>query len=183
MTTILRIGALACAACLVAAACGGGDADADLVAALEASINADSDAFDGIDMDAKCAAESLVDAVGGAEEAESKYGITVASVEANPNFDAELSQADAESFVDGFWDCGDMAAVMVAGMTEDGSMSEEDAGCLVDNLDTDIFKTSLAAEFMGPEGDALAESAGEEMFSAVFAAMGACEIDLGSFGG
>lgn len=174
--------ALLCALFLVAAACGGSDdPDAELIAALEASINNDDDPFDGLEMDAKCAATSLVDAVGGAEQAESKYGITTASVEADPEFDAELSQQDAEAFVDGFWDCGDMEGALVLGLTEDGTLSEENARCLVGNVDTDLFKTSLAAEFMSDEaGAAMAESADEESFQQMFDAMTECGIDLGS---
>lgn len=184
MSAKLRMLALLCAVGLVAAACGEGDGDADLIAAVQASMDADSDAtFEGIEFDTECGAESLVNAVGGAERAESDYGITVESVESNAEFDVDLSQADAEAFVDSFWECGDMMAAMTAGIAEDGSVSEEDAACITENLDVDIFKTSMVAEFMGAEGDAMAESAGEEAFGAIFAAMGACNIDLGSLGG
>lgn len=168
---------------LVAAACGGGNSDADLIAAIEASMGEDSDTFEGIEFDTQCGAESLVNAVGGAEGAEADYGITVESVEANAEFDVDLSQEDAEAFVDSFWECGDIMAAMTAGLAEDGGVTEEDAACITENLDSDIFKTSLVAEFMGDAGGALAESAGEEAFGAIFAAMGACNIDLGSLGG
>ncbi len=183
MSSKLRILAMLCSIGLVAAACGGGNSDADLIAAVEASMDGDVDAFEGIDFDSQCGAESLVNALGGAEGAEADYGITVETVEANSEFDVDLSQSDAETFVDSFWECGDMMAAMTAGLAEDGGVSEEDAACITENIDADVFKTSLVAEFMGDAGAALAESAGEEAFGAIFDAMGACDIDLGSLGG
>lgn len=183
MSTKLRMLALLCSVGLVATACGGGNSDADLIAAVQASMDGDVDAFEGIEFDRQCGAESLVNAMGGAERAEADYGITVETVEADAEFDVDLSQPDAEAFVDSFWECGDMMAAMTAGLAEDGGVTEEDAACITENMDADVFKTSLVAEFMGDEGQALAESAGEEAFGAIFAAMGTCGIDLGSLGG
>lgn len=182
MHSIFRTAALLCSIGLLAAACGGGNGDDDLIAAVQASMDADSDTFDGIEFDSQCGAESLVNAVGGAEGAEEKYGITVAMVEEEANFDVELNQADAESFVDSFWECGDMMAAMTAGIAEEG-VSTEDAACITENLDSDLFKASLVAEFMGDAGEAVAAEAGEEAFGAIFAAMTTCNIDLGSLGG
>ena len=181
ITMKIKMIALACAVGLVGAACGGDGDDGDqaLIDALAASINAEGDdTFEGIELDEQCAAKSLVDAVGGAEAAESEYGITVESVESDAEFDPILSQEHAEAFVDGFWECGDMMGAMTAGMAEDGAMSEEDAACLTENLDPDVFKTALAAEFMGPEGDALMDSAVDDSFTAIFDAMIACDIQF-----
>lgn len=183
MSSKLRMLALLCSVGLVATACGGGNSDEDLIAAVEASMEGDVDSFEGIDFDSRCGAESLVNAMGGAERAEADYGVTVETVESDTEFDVDLSQPDAEAFVDSFWECGDMMAAMTTGLAEEGGITEEDAACIAENMDADVFKTSLVAEFMGDAGQALADSAGEETFNAIFAAMGACDIDLGSLGG
>lgn len=181
--TLVRTIALACAISLTAAACGGGtsDADAELAAAIEASAGADGgDFLDGIDIDATCMSEGMVSALGGAEAAEEKYGITVESVESNPELDVEFEQGDAEGLVDALWDCGDMTEIFAVGMTEEGA-SQEDASCLAENIDEDIIKTTLVAEFMGAAGAALASEVEGQLFDSMLDAMGACDIGLDSF--
>jgi hypothetical protein len=59
MSSKLRILAMLCSIGLVVAACGGGNSDADLIAAVEASMDGDVDAFEGIDFDSSAAPRAL----------------------------------------------------------------------------------------------------------------------------
>jgi hypothetical protein len=72
---------------------------------------------------------------------------------------------------------------MITGeMTADG-MSEDDASCLIDNIDQDALRDTLAAEFMSAaDADRIGEAAEEGMIASLFGAIAECEIDPSSLG-
>lgn len=179
MRRAVRVGAVLLALALAAGACGGGGGanDEELIAALESTFDPEEFAdFGDVDLDVRCMAEAMVDAVGGAEQAEEKYGITPESVQSDADFDVDLEQADAESMADGLWGCG-MDGAFSAGMTEAG-LSQEDADCVTENLDESTLKKALASEFMGDAGADLMAEADEEIGSSMLDAMAECDVDL-----
>ena len=167
---------------LVATACGGSDssasspADQELISAIADEMAAEGDVPE--DFDVNCMAAAMVTGLGGAEKIEAEYGLTAAAVRdgADPN-DVELPRDEAISLADGFIDCG-LTDLMVQGMTEDGALSEDDAKCLVSELDSDLFRDMFAAEFM-IEADAAAFEADsfEALLSSMIDAVGECDLD------
>lgn len=167
-------------AAIVALGCGGGSSAADDEALIDAIVGAadvaDEDLSD-LGLDLRCLAESLVAAVGGAEGAEEDYGVTVERVEADPDFDLDLTREDADSMADRFWDCGGLAEPFVQGMTSVG-VERADAECVIGNLPEDVMKDNFAAEMMGDAGlDQVAET--DALLDEAFeGALADCDVDL-----
>ncbi len=173
----IRVGTALLATTIAIAGCGGsGGDDEALIDALESSLDLDAAGLDGVDLDARCASEALVDAIGGASGAEEKYGITAETVADDDDFDVDLEQGDAEAAASGIWDCG-MENAFAAGMTEAG-MSDDDAECVTGALDQSILQQVLAAEFMGDAGAALMAEADEAIGSNMLDAMAECDVDI-----
>lgn len=173
---------------LLATACGGSDggdvssADQELIDAIAADMNSEGDVPPGVD--SECMAAAIVTGLGGAETIESEYGLTVADV-GSGNTDAldavQLPADDARGLADGMLDCG-LGEVMLQGMTGEG-MSEDDASCLLENLDQDIIRDIMAVEFM-EDGDAatVGADAQNDLFGSLFDAIGECDLDPASLG-
>ena len=167
---------------MLASACGGGDAsagDQEVIDAVAQASRDEGDVPSGVDVD--CMAGAMVKGLGGAENMESQYGLTVATIADGQDVDdVELPKDDAISMADGMMDCG-LIDVMVSEMGSD--MSEDDARCLVDKMDQDALRDTFAAEFMSPaDADAVSEAAESAMFSSMFSAIGDCNIDPASLG-
>lgn len=178
-----RILAALFALALVASACGGGAAGADdqeLIDAVAASMRAEGDVPDGVDVE--CMAAAMVNGLGGAQGLESDFGITLEKVEAGGDFgdDLELSREAATSLTNDMWEC-DLQEAMVAEMAAD--IDEESARCLVNELDQDILRNMMAAELMNPTDAAAVEAEAEsELLPAMFDAIGECDIPLDQLG-
>ena len=174
----IRLGSLLIGALLIAAGCGGGDdaGDEELIAALESTFDLDSEDLGDIDLEPRCTAEAMVDALGGAETAEEKYGITPDTVTQEGDFEVDLDEEDARRAADGIWDCG-LDGAFAAGMTEAG-LSQDEADCVAGNLDEAILKKVFMAEFMGDAGAELMAEADAEIGDNMLDAMAECDVDI-----
>ena len=128
---------------MVAAACGGDDdgGGSDLSSGERALADAIADQLlDDPDDDlpmtraqAQCISEGMVDDVGLDKLVE--IGLSEEAVRAGTGpDDVDVPDEVVNDFVDVMMDCVDMAALMVAGMTEDGDVSEDSAKCLADGI-------------------------------------------------
>jgi len=174
---------------LLASACGGSDGgsaseeDQELIDAVAAQFESEGDVPPGVDTN--CMAAAMVNGLGGAENIESEYGLTVADV-GSGNTDAldavELPADEARSLASGMLDCG-LGEVMIESMTAGSGLSEEDAGCLLGALDEDIIRDIMASEFMSDADAAtIAQEAQTELFSGLFDAVGDCDLDPAALG-
>lgn len=175
---------------LLAAACGGSDsdsgsgspADQELIAAVAAEMQSEGDVPPGVDTD--CMAAAMVNGLGGAENIEQEYGLTVESINAGDTeaLDEVLLPADeARELASGMLDCG-LGEFMVESLAGEG-VSGDDAECLLGNLDGDLIRDIMAVEFMAPEDAAEIESSAfTELLGGITEAAGECDLDLASLG-
>ena len=141
----------------------GGSADAELADAIAASLAADdaaaTDIAFGSVFDTECMGTESVAALGGAERAESEYGITAAAVSADGDLleGVALSESDAVALVGAYGSCGDFRELLTLGFTSSGATPEQ-ADCVVSALPDDIVERSLVEDFQQIEdGPANAE--------------------------
>lgn len=159
---------------VVAAACGGGGAsDDELIAALETVMA--EDAIPGLEYDANCMASGVVDALGGADQIESKYGVTAATVEATGDIQAELDRATAEGVADAVWDCSDFVGLMASGFLDSGA-TQEQSDCITAKIPEEPVRLMIASSFMGDEGSTVAEEATSQLFEVAFDAAAECGL-------
>ena len=142
--SLLRLVALLIAVSVVAVACGGPGSDEDLIEALaaEADLATLPPGLDEGDVD--CMAGAMVSAMGGAEGADSKYGITVDEVGSMD--DVDLSTEDATQFVENFGDCVDLKSLLATSMASEG-LDQEIALCVLDEVPDDLLNGVFAEQF------------------------------------
>lgn len=164
---------------LLASACGGDDAsaaDQEVIDAVAAQISGEG----GVppELDVNCMASAMVSGMGGAEVMEESFGLTAASITAGQEpDDVELSVEDARSMGDGMMDCGlgDMMVNAIAG----AGVTEEQASCVLENLDEDVIRDAFAVEFMSDaDADVIGAAADDAMEVAVPAALIGCDVDF-----
>jgi len=169
---------------LLAAACGGDDsssaADQEVIDAVADQIRAEGE-FPPDTVDADCMAAGMVNGLGGADGMK-ELGLDAEAIRQGADVDnLELSQDRAVAVADSVIDCG-VLDMMAAEMSSGGTMSEDDAQCLVEKMDQDALRDGFASELMGDGGAALSDAAEERLFSSMFSAVGDCDIDPSSLG-
>lgn len=155
-------------------------ADTALIDTIANAVTDDPE-LDGIDLDSRCMATSMVGAMGGTERAESAYGVTVEAIEADPSaYDVALEEDDAIEMADRFWECDGLQAVMRSGFESFGATADE-AACMIDELPEDLLKERFAVGVMRPEDAvAVADEDGPAQIEAAFdEASSACGVELG----
>lgn len=167
---------------LLASACGGDDAsasDQEVIDAVATQMRND-DAPEEIDVN--CMATAMVNGMGGADAMEADYGLTAATIAAGEDpEDVELSKDAAISLADEAMDCG-LGDIILAEMTGDG-MAENDAKCLIENLDQDAIRDMTATEFMADaDASAVGAAAEEALLGSLLGAVTKCDIDPSSLG-
>ena len=167
---------------LLAGACGGGDDSDDqaLIDAVAAQISADGDVPPGVDVE--CMSAATVNGLGGAAAMEEEYGLTVDTInDGQEPDDVELPVDDARSMAEGMLNCG-LDDFMVDAIVGEG-ISEDAATCLLDNMDGDAMRDSLAAQFMNSADAArIGEAADAAMGESLFASVSECNISLEDIG-
>ena len=167
---------------LLAAACGGGSgSDQEVIDAIAGQMQAefDDDEID-VDIDADCMAKGIVESFGGAEKMAESFGVSVDDLISDESdiTEVDLDEPQAVQMADEIMDCG-MLDVMAGGFADLLELSGDDAKCLVDSMDRDALRDSMAAEFMSSEAGAeFGRGAEERMESSMFSAFSSCELDL-----
>ncbi len=151
-------------AALLAGACGSDDGGGDsaLRDAIAESILDDSRDSGPSEDEAKCIADAALDTLGTDRLVD--LGVTVEAVEEGMEFpEDELSDEETEAYVNASLDCVDTSSLIVDEMVADG-VSEEDAKCIAENLDEDLFAKFATAgspdedpELMGAMIDVMSE--------------------------
>ena len=180
------IGALV-ALTLLAAACGGSDgdsassADQAVIDAIAEQMRAEGDVPEAVDVD--CMASAMVTGLGGADALAENYGLTLEAINNGESpEDLELPRDEAIALADDVVDCG-LGSVMVDEITAGSGLGEDDAKCLLDNLDQDLVRDMMAVGFMNEADGAAVEAAAEgELFGSIFEAFTECNIDPASLG-
>ena len=155
------------------------DAPGEIQADLEivrADFDALVDTLEEYDYDFFAASEA-VDAITDTAEVDAATDRIDAYVESTCGIDVDAVQDQAaedllENSFDSILGNETLLAEIVAGMTEDGEMTEDQATCLLENLDTDLL-AGLAAD-----GGAAAMS-DPDVLAGLFGTFATCGIDLG----
>jgi hypothetical protein len=122
--------------------------------------------------DARCVATSMVEGVG--VERLEEVGLTPESFSSDEDLPDGLAVEDAQTIVDGMKGCIDLQELMLAGIAEDASLSEETQECLAEHFDDDLVERSMVA-LLSEGTDALSEQSGvgAELMAAFVACPGA----------
>ncbi|MEM8745528.1 MAG: hypothetical protein AAF945_05675 [Actinomycetota bacterium] len=135
------------------------EADQELADAIAADLAANDEAGFADVFDTQCMAEGTVAALGGADAIESEYGVTPEAVGAIG--DTELSADDARAVAAAYGECGDFVELFVRTFAADG-FPEDQARCLLDGVDDDLFEQLIAAGF-----SATGESAAQDALTSI----------------
>ena len=170
------LGAVVIAGCGDSDDSGGGDggSDSELVDAMAAQLTEDESVPVSED-EAQCIAGDIVDGVG--EDRLEELGVTAESVSDDSAGDiTELDFTDEEVtvLVDAIDGCADLKAIFAESMSADGTVSADDAECLVDELPDDFVRGALEASFSGQD-----PTASEEFTNDLIDAMSACDVAPG----
>lgn len=156
MNTLTRGAAVATAAILTLAACGGTPSDEEAIDSLIESFNTGSDDLDLTDEQVRCISTEVVSGVG-AERALEIDG---------SDLDGNLPLAEAEQVTDAFLGCIDTKAFFQTIINQDPEVAALPVAfvdCLVEQLDDDTLRTVFVGEFSGEDSaNALGEAFGEE---------------------
>ena len=161
--------ALVCLVALVASACGGGDDSADdprldEVVTWVLEGDADDEAFDLSESQARCMAGKMVDGL----DDDMLDVVLAGTLSDDPPPGAELV------LIESLFDCVDLTQLMIDQMVADGA-SQEEAECFSGAFSEDTMRALMTSEFTGEDPPPGAE---EELMSAVMGAMMTC----GGFG-
>ena len=157
---------------------GDGDAagsDSPLAQAIAADIREDEE-MPLSEEDAQCIGAGIVDGVG--EDRLAELGITTESLEAEGSIELsefDLTDDEVDAVVDTFQECTDVRALLAEALSADGTMSAEDAECVVGELPDDLVRAALEAGQTGDEDPDLEEEFGNQLLDAA----AACDIDVG----
>ncbi len=177
MMNIRRALAGACVLALAASACGGSEGaseeDAALIDALAAEWTDGGEFPESISTD--CLAKGFIDGIGGAEGA-TGYGITPDNVGDGDFEENPLSEDDARAAASNMFACDGLKSAILSEMGSE--VTDDQAKCLSDNVDTEPLEALIASTFMGPNGAGI-ESEMENTFEEdFFGAFTECEIEF-----
>jgi hypothetical protein len=179
LLTATLLAALLVAGCGDSDDSGGGDGEnGELVDAMAAQLT-EGDDVPVSDEEAECIASDIVDGIG-AERLE-ELGVTAESVSddsAGDITELDFSEDEVTVLVDSIDGCADLKAIFAESMSADGTVSSEDAECLVDELPDDFVRGALEASFSGTD-----PTASEEFTNDLIDAMSACDVAPGGSDG
>lgn len=153
-----KTAAVLCAAMFALTACGGGEDDAEAKENIKASLLEGGGELAGTevtDEQAGCVSDGMVDEVG-AEKLQ-EYGLLDDELKiAEDTSELAMEEGDADALAAVFTDCVDMEELFEeqfsSGPLAD-QLTEEQQGCLMDAVDTDVIESALADTFQGKEAD------------------------------
>lgn len=169
-TRWIKVAAGLAAVVLLVASCGdsdgggGSSADPELVAALTAELASDDSGFPA-DV-AECSAEKIVNGIGA--DRLSELGVTVDNVDDVQSID--FTDGELDTIVDSFDDCKPLKELLAEEFSGDGTFSEADAKCLVDELPDNTLKDAFRAGLSG------ADAASDDFNRDFLDAIAACDI-------
>ena len=163
------VGGVVMALSLGLAACGAGSSVTAAIAALTVALKKDASSLpkDATDDQVACTAKGVVKALG------SKRLIEVAGLDK-----IVLTEPEATKATTVFFGCFDVRKALVASAVSGGKISDSDAKCIVDKLDGNLLKSSVAANLQGLK-DAPATA---QLAAAIAANTASCRAASGATG-
>jgi hypothetical protein len=152
----------------------GGGSDDPLVQAMTTWLSTSEDVPPFDEDEAECVAQGVVDGVG--SDRLEELGVTeeaMASEEGVELTDVEFTDDEVAVVIDSMEGCADLKALLAESIADDGTISAEDAECLVDELPEDFIRQGFEAEFAG---DDITES--QDLQNTMFDAIANCDIAL-----
>ncbi|MGH9084700.1 MAG: hypothetical protein ACRDYW_04555 [Acidimicrobiales bacterium] len=166
------------------AACGDDDGGGDLSDADQEYVDAAMATYDEEEAapltedDARCIVESMVGQLG--TDRLEELGVTPESFGSDDeSFPEGLSEDEANGVVDGFESCADMSQLILDGIAEDESISQEAKDCLADAFDEDTVRRLFVTMLTQGE-DALQDD--PELTSELLSVFSECPEALGTGG-
>ncbi len=168
----IRVFAAACAAALLASACGsdteaGSGADTAIGQALTEEFLSEGDSPITTEEQARCMSGDIVDNIG--EDRLAELGVTADNVADIDEID--FTDAEFDTIVDALFDCVDVRDAMATEMA--GDFGEEGAACVADNLDEDLLRDVMAAGFRGEDAEP-----SNDFLQAMLDVAAECDLDL-----
>jgi hypothetical protein len=157
---------------------GGGHSKADYKEALSTGAG---ESLGISDDEAACFADTLIDVVGVDQlDAAGAFDKIQDNPEGNlADYGIELSDQEGAQLVDGLNGCADLRGLLVSEISADGSVPQEGAQCMVDNLDDATFTQLMAAALTQGEEEISANADLEGSLEQAAADCLAAGVDIG----